>query len=355
MEHEHSFGAAGQSAELASLTRVSALAFKPFVTMAEELGARSDLVLAGVGFSLSDFDNPELRIGYSLVLRLISNALEQTRERDLGLLAAERIAPHDLDFLEYGARAQSTLKDAFEFQSRYFALMHEGVDRAIQVTQDRATIRYLLGDLPPCALISEYIQAASVFVARRITGRDITPLEVHFASPRPANTHQHERIFRAQLCFDRACYATVWSMQALALPSVSPEPGLARVLERHAQELLQKLGLRTSLLERVREIVRNDLTSGHLTADSLARQLGMTSRTLHRHLVTHNTTYRAVLDDMRREIALRCLRDPQITLRELGTLLGFTTSAAFHRAFRRWTGTTAASFRRQVLMNSPNC
>jgi AraC-like DNA-binding protein len=42
-------------------------------------------------------------------------------------------------------------------------------------------------------------------------------------------------------------------------------------------------------------------------------------------------------------------------LRELGTLLGFTTSAAFPRAFRRWTGTTAASFRRQVLMNSPNC
>jgi len=352
---EDIIGPDGQTGDPANTIRVSALAFKPFVTTAEEFGARADIVLAAVGFSLTDFDNPELRISHALVSRLLSVALEQTRERDLGLLAAERMAPHHLDFLEYGARAQPTLKEAFEFQSRYFALMHEGLHRDIQIAQDRATIRYLVRDLPPSALLSEYILAAATVVARRMAGdAELAPLEVHFAGPRPANTHNHERIFRAQLFFERPYYATVWPLQTLARPTANPEPGLARVLERHANELLQKLELRTSLLERVREIVRNDLTSGHLTADSLARQLGMTSRTLHRHLVTHNTTYRAVLDDMRREIALRCLRDPQISLRELGALLGFTTSAAFHRAFRRWTGTTAASFRRQVL-SSPNC
>ena len=73
------------------------------------------------------------------------------------------------------------------------------------------------------------------------------------------------------------------------------------------------------------------------------------SRTLHRRLVSQSSSYRAILDDVRREIALRCLRDPQLSIREVGYLLGFTTGPAFHRAFRRWTGTTAASFRGEFL------
>ena len=105
-----------------------------------------------------------------------------------------------------------------------------------------------------------------------------------------------------------------------------------------------------SLPDRVREIVRQDLTSGKLTTDSLARRLGMSSRTLHRRLVAQKVTYRGILDEVRRKIALRCLQDPKLSIREVGELLGFTTSPAFHRAFRRWTGTTASSFRSRSLL-----
>jgi len=334
----------------ASTARVSVKLLAPFVAAAQELGLRVDVGLAGVGLSRSDLENPDLRVSHALVDRLLRGALVQSGERDLGLLAAEQVQPEHLDIVEYTARSQSTLRGAIEHSIRYYALLHDGFEADLQVMDDRAVFSIGFGSLPVAECTLEFVLAVHIMAARRMTGMaSLAPLETHFANPRPKTTLVHQRIFRSPLHFGQAQNAIVYPRAVLDAPLVGADLGLARVLERHAADALQKLGRSTSLPERVREIVRQDLTSGKLTADSLARRLGMSSRTLHRRLVSQSSSYRAILDDVRREIALRCLRDPQLSIREVGYLLGFTTGPAFHRAFRRWTGTTAASFRSEFL------
>jgi len=338
--------------DLASTARVLAMVLTPFVIAAEDLGIHPDVLLASVGFSRTDFENPELRISHALAERLLAETLSQTNEPHLGLLAAERLHPQHLDFLEYVLRSQNTCSEALELANRYYVLMHESLERHTELTEDRVTWRFSLGSLPPLPAVLEYTLALHVLVPARIVGQAkfLMPLEVHFPTPEPENLANHRRIFGpAQLLFDQPHYALVYPRALLDLPTAAADTGLARVLERHADESLHKLGLSANLIERVRELVRQDLTSGKLTADSLARRLGMSSRTLHRRLLAQQSSYRAILDDVRREIALRCLRDPHLSIREVGVLLGFTTGPAFHRAFRRWTGTTAAAFRNQCL------
>jgi AraC-like DNA-binding protein len=68
-------------------------------------------------------------------------------------------------------------------------------------------------------------------------------------------------------------------------------------------------------------------------------------RTLNRALAAEGTSYRAVLKQMRGEMASRHLANPRMPLGEIAFLLGFSDVTAFHRAFRRWTGQTPAQWR----------
>ena len=73
----------------------------------------------------------------------------------------------------------------------------------------------------------------------------------------------------------------------------------------------------------------------------------MSVRTLSRALAAAGTSYRQVLDGLRRELALRHLARNTISISEIAFLLGFVELSSFDRAFKRWTGVTPADFRKQ--------
>jgi AraC-like DNA-binding protein len=334
----------------ASTARVSVKLLAPFVRAAAQLGLPVEAGLVGVGLSLADLDNSELRLSHAVLAQLLAAALSRGGARDLGLLAAECLQPEHLDLIEYAARSQPTLRAGLEHALRYYALLHDGFSASLHVAGERATLEVSFGALQVADCIHEFVLAAHVIVARRMTGRgELAPLETHFMHARPTSARLHEHFFGTQLRFGQTRCALVFARSALDAPSLAADAGLAQVLERQAEQALRKLGRGASLLDRVREIVREELSHGKLTADSLARRLGMSARTLHRHLASERTSYRAVLDEVRREIALRSLRDPRLTILEVSYSLGFTTGPAFHRAFRRWTGTSAAALRSELL------
>jgi AraC-like DNA-binding protein len=81
---------------------------------------------------------------------------------------------------------------------------------------------------------------------------------------------------------------------------------------------------------------------------AIAAKLHMSARSLQRRLQSEGTSFAEVLSDMRRDMALRYLRDPRIYIGEVAFLLGFLDVTAFHRAFKRWTGSTPAEYRRSA-------
>jgi len=91
--------------------------------------------------------------------------------------------------------------------------------------------------------------------------------------------------------------------------------------------------------------MKDELNGGDASLVALAARIGMSERTLQRKLSGQGTSHQKLLDEMRRELALRYLRDPNIAICEAAYLLGFSESSAFHRAFKRWTGATPSEFR----------
>ena len=82
-----------------------------------------------------------------------------------------------------------------------------------------------------------------------------------------------------------------------------------------------------------------------LTPQLAADALAISARTLSRRLADEGTSFRVLLDDVRREFACALLQDRSLSVGDVAFFLQYSEPAAFHRSFRRWTGQTPRAFR----------
>lgn len=118
------------------------------------------------------------------------------------------------------------------------------------------------------------------------------------------------------------------------------------MLLRHASDLLAALPDNDRMATAVRRHLTATLDLGPPSIAATARALGVSARSLQRQLAHEQTSFLAVLDEVRRSLAESYLRDRAHTVSDVAFLVGFSELSTFSRAFRRWTGTTAVSYRR---------
>ncbi len=101
----------------------------------------------------------------------------------------------------------------------------------------------------------------------------------------------------------------------------------------------------TPVRRRVEQHLEPMLASGPVRIEEVARALGYGRQTLYRRLKAEGATFEKVLDDLRRRVALRLLREEGLSVKEAAWRLGFSDAAAFSRAFKRWTGKSPRAMR----------
>ena len=77
----------------------------------------------------------------------------------------------------------------------------------------------------------------------------------------------------------------------------------------------------------------------------VAQSLNMSARTLRRKLHDENSSFRQLVDELRRDMAIRYLRDTALTVEDIAETLGFSDAANFRQAFRKWTKATPHEFK----------
>jgi AraC-like DNA-binding protein len=187
--------------------------------------------------------------------------------------------------------------------------------------------------------------AVWVGAGRTATGIDWAPLEVRFAHAEPNNVCEHARFFSAPVRFACGENALVLPTPRLDTPCVRADPALLAVLDRYAADRLARAPQTHTLADRVRTTLAEQLVGTEPGVARLAARLRMSVRTLNRTLAAEGTTYRALLDQLRHELAARNLADDRVSIAEIAFLLGFSELSSFYRAFKRWTGCTPVEFR----------
>ena len=107
---------------------------------------------------------------------------------------------------------------------------------------------------------------------------------------------------------------------------------------------MDKLTANDTTAARVRRLLLEKQT-GFPSLQVTARHFHITPRTLHRRLQDEGTSFRDLLEEVRQTLAIEHLRAGRFTIEEIGYTLGYSDTANFRRAFKRWESATPAGYR----------
>ena len=208
----------------------------------------------------------------------------------------------------------------------------------------RIALRWLYTDEPEPDAAADVTFAAILELGRRGTGKHITPLRVEMTRPGPV-TAAHRSYFDAPIRTGCARNALVLRAADLDLPFAGHNPDLLAILDPSLTASLGEIEAQSSLLDQVRILIKRRIASGKPEIADVARELGMSERSLQRRITEQGTSYRGLLDQARQELGRHLLSDRQNGIDEIAFLLGFQDTSSFYRAFRGWEGVTPAQWR----------
>jgi AraC-like DNA-binding protein len=304
---------------------------------------------AQVGITGSVLADPDGRVPVGTMQALLERASELTGDPHFGLHVGERLPAGAMETLDYATRSSRTIGEGLSRLARYYPLLIENVEVKIETAGNLAR---LINNAHPAIRgnrqSAELMFAIVVARGRTLTGADWPIRRVRFVNPKPEETTELSRFFRAPLDFEQPYDELDFDRAFLEQPLMTADAGLATVLDRYLELLIARLSGRDSWLEQVHRAVAAELQSGSISLEATAKSLKIASRSLQRHLSLLGTSYASVVDDTRRDLALRYLADSRIGLGEIAYLLGFSEGSAFHRAFRRWTRKTPKQYRMEL-------
>jgi len=195
-------------------------------------------------------------------------------------------------------------------------------------------------------LVDECALAALTQFARDLVSRPVALASVEFVNPKPKQMEPYRTFFGCPVHFGAAVTSLCFERAALDVPLLRPDPLLLEVLDRQADSILAEREGPNDFAASARRAIARALRDGDPTVERAAESLHMSTRTFHRRLEAEGETFRALLDDCRKEVAMRRLRGEPVSIAELGQDLGYSDQSAFGRAFRRWTGVSPTDWRR---------
>lgn len=187
--------------------------------------------------------------------------------------------------------------------------------------------------------------ASILAISREVASQSFTPTAVYFKHPAPESIAGHEAHFGCPVHFESDRDALVVSLETLRTPNRLGDASISSFFDAHLAAELAELDDDSSLAKRVRIQVSQSLSEGVPAIGDVGRRLGMSARTLQRRLADQGYTYQGLVDDARRELSERLLRQTEYSVSDIAFLTGFSEQSAFTRAFRRWSGETPRSFR----------
>jgi len=194
-------------------------------------------------------------------------------------------------------------------------------------------------------LSNEATIASIAAISQEVSTTQFRASAIYFRHAAPATTAAHEKHFACPVHFDTEMDALLVAHEVMQAPNQLGDPAIVKFIDAHLDEAVQTLDDDATLERRVRTQISAALSQGIPTLSETASQFGMSARTLQRRLSDRGYSFQSVVDESRRALAERLLRETSYPLAEVAFLTGFSEQSAFNRAFRRWAGQTPRSFR----------
>jgi AraC-like DNA-binding protein len=289
--------------------------------------------------------DPCVRLPYVKVDRLRAKAEKLSGDEAFGLRSAAVYLPSQFGALGYSWQASLTLRKACL-----------RLERFIRVVNDKAVIR--VEDLDGCLVVTLGINLSSeckfarddgalaliTRMCRLICGNHFRLQAVNFKHEAPQDIKPYFEYFGCELNFDCPENQLLIPLNFADEMLVGANPELALLNDKVVTRRLANID-RSDIVSRIRAVLLDLLPNGNVSDDLAAEALHISVRTMHRKLVEADSSFRALLAEIRRDLAEAYILDNSLTLTEISLLLGFSEPSSFSRAYKSWTGTAPSEVR----------
>jgi AraC-like DNA-binding protein len=273
-------------------------------------------------------------------------ATELSGDPCIGLRVARCFSPASLHALGFAWLTSDSLYDALSRLVRYFRVISDSVELELTVAghECRLSIGKIMHRRRSHDQSHDALWAAVVSLCRISTSDSFVPLSLELERPQPPCVADFYALFRAPITFGATRDSIIFPRDEVERPLPTANRALAHSNEQIVADYMARLDQKR-FSDRVRHRLVETLPAGGIEAGDVARSLNVSLRTLQRRLADEDTTWSELLDQARRELALRFIGERQMPVKEATYMLGFSEPANFTRAFRRWTGRSPTEYR----------
>lgn len=306
-----------------------------FIGLARASGLDPAALLTGVGLDIADLAVPDKWVPAATVARLLERSAQQAQLEDFGLRLAGLRRLSTLGPLSVVLRQEPDLGSALRLLVRYERSYNEALRLRLERATDLASVRlwFEFGEPAPARQSTELATAALLGIVRELLGQQWEPLAVCFSHDAPTSLVTHNAVFGPRLRFGHEFAGLVFSAAELDAPNRASDP----LLRPYADKFLQALGTPRgdTVADQVKALVEMLLPLGRCSTRQVAHSLGVTPRTLHRHLAAQDESFSEIMHRTREALAERYLATEHYSLIDVSLMLGFTAPSAFSRWFRQ--------------------
>lgn len=305
-------------------------------------------LLTEVGIPRAVLEEPGARISRDTFTRLVLKVMQYSQDEFLGYGQGRKSKPGTFGMMAHAVINCADLHSAVERALRFYDLFDYQLHCSLVRGEDDAALEVVASDRLD---FREVIIEGVIFLLLRfmswLVGKNIEPTLVELDFPRPATDDDYRALFECPVSYGAGQSRTVFPARYLDLPLVQNEASLSDFLRNSFSELLEGNIYSVGLPAQIRTLISTDYGNQLPDFQEVCERLDMTPQTLRRRLKEANTSYQEIKDNLRKESAVYYLSKPELSIDEIALLMGFSEASSFHRAFKKWTGRTPSSYRRE--------
>ena len=318
-----------------------------------ELGVPPQPVFEKAGVELRTFGNPDTRIAFESLGRLLVESVAASGREDVALLTGARFALQDLDALGQLMRHSATVGDALQALLLHLNLYDRGAaPLLLELEPDNVLLGYSVyrNGVPGIALVYD----AAVAIAYRLLGELCGPQwkssRVQFSHRQPGDAGPYRRLFGRQVEFNTDVSGIVFASSWLGEPIAGANADMRRLLAATLQRQWNEGA--SNFPDQVRAALPQLILSGSATAEAVADLYGIHERTLRKRLGASKAQFRHLIGQARFELAQQLLANTHLPMAQVALALHYATPAVFSRAFRAWANMSPTDWRAQNQLSA---
>jgi len=305
-------------------------------------------VLRAAGIAPHLLGIPQARVSaasYSTLWRLVAQALDDEFFGE----DAHPMRVGSFSLLCHAVLDCATLEHAVRRTGRFFSAVLDDLSVTLEHPEQDgpAAIRLVQRNAkPPRVFAHETMLIMLHGLLCWLVGRRIPVQRACFAYPEPAYSAEYKMMYSSHLHFEQAATQIEFDRRYLALPVVQNRETLREFLRHAPENIVLKYKSERSITAQARRQLRNAMPADWPRFDQLAARLHLTGSTLRRRLAEEGQSYQSLIDELRRDIAIDALIHSRLPVSDIAAHLGFADPGSFHRAFKKWTGSPPAGYRK---------